>query len=212
MIPEPNSLNYLGLWQNTRIKFMLELYPSNFFKNKRILELGAFDGYLGNYFRSILGADVTLVEGREEHCNNIRRNYPLLNVKNYNLDTIEWPFGKYDIIINFGLYYHLENFHKEHLINCIRHCDLMFFESVIHDSIIPKIEFKHERGNDQSLSEIGGVPTTSYVENIFKEENCKFTKYTDKKLNAYSHRYDWVENNSDVLYDFYRRFWTVTST
>ncbi len=45
----------------------------------------------------------------DENVEKIKEYYPELNVQQYDLDTNSWEFGKWDIIINFGLYYHLEN-------------------------------------------------------------------------------------------------------
>ena len=55
--------NYHGNWQKNRINFILEKYPKEFFRDKKILELGAFNGYIGSYF-SNLGAKGQCVEGR----------------------------------------------------------------------------------------------------------------------------------------------------
>ena len=161
-------------WQVNRINFILSKYPADFFKGKRILELGAYNGYIGAYF-SALGAEVHCVEGRQENVDKIKKDYPNVTVECADLDTSIWNFGKWDIIINFGLVYHLENFHKEHLINCINNCDLMFFESVIYDSFKPELYFRNENGDDQSLTNKGGTPSTSYVENIFKELGTEYT-------------------------------------
>jgi hypothetical protein len=112
---------------------------------------------------------VTCVEGLYENYEIMSKKYPNVKALNCNLDTDEWTFGKFDIIINFGLFYHLEKNHKLHLKNCIDNCDLLFFESVILDYNDSKIHFREESGIDQSLSEIGGTPTSQYVEDIFIE-------------------------------------------
>jgi hypothetical protein len=200
--------NYCPNWQKARINFILSKYSEEFFKGKRILELGAFNGYIGAYF-SNLGAIVHSVEGRAENAISIQNNYPKLEVSCYDLDTNIWEFGHYDIIINFGLYYHLEKFHKEHLVNCINNCDLMFFETVVYDSFESEIHFRHEVGKDQSLSDTGGNPSTSYIENIFKELNTPYTKYTNASLNGDGHHYDWKDLNSKILDPGARRFWIV---
>lgn len=195
-------------WQTNRIKFILSKYSEDFFKGKRILELGSCSGYIGAYFKSI-GADVLSVEGRAENVEKIKEYYPELNVQQYNLDTNIWEFGKWDIIINFGLYYHLENFHKEHLENCINNCDLMFFETVIYDSLEETLYVRDESGYDQSLSKSAGTPTTLYVENIFKRNNKNYEKFKDSSLNAYHHFYDWEDTNNNVFHQNQRRFWIV---
>ena len=199
---------YHADWQINRINFILSKYPKEFFEGKRILELGACNGYISAYFKSI-GADVFVVEGRQENVEKIKEYYPELNVEQYNLDTDEWKWGKWDIIINFGLYYHLEKFHKEHLENCINNCDLMFFESVIYDSFKPELYFRNENGDDQSLSNKGGTPSTSYVENIFKELGTDYTKYSDLSLNNWEHKYNWPNTGFKVFNQFWRRFWII---
>jgi hypothetical protein len=195
-------------WQNNRIKFILSKYPESFFKGKSILELGPYNGYIGAYFQSI-GATVHSVEGRMDNVYSIREKYPDLSVECTDLDTQEWLWGDYDIIINFGLYYHLQNHHKEHLINCTKHCKLMFFETVIYDSSDPEIYFKHEDGADQSMSLIGGTPTTSYIENLLSSEKVEFEKFSDSSLNGNGHYYDWPDTNSKIYSGWSRRFWIV---
>jgi hypothetical protein len=154
-----------------------------------------------------LGAAVHCLEGRTENVVNIMNDYPNITAEVANLDTYEWVWGKWDIIINFGLYYHLEKFHKEHLQNCISNCDLMFFETVIYDSNDSEIYFRTEQGDDQSLTTIGGTPSTSYVENILKENAVTYKKYTDPFLNNYQHKYDWPDTGVKVFNQFHRRFW-----
>jgi len=200
--------NYHSDWQVNRINFILSKYPKEFFEGKRILELGACNGYISAYFKSI-GADVFVVEGRQENVEKIKEYYPELNVEQYNLDTNEWKWGKWDIIINFGLYYHLEKFHKEHLENCINNCDLMFFETVVYDSVESGLYFRYEEGYDQSLSNNGGTPSTLYVENIFNENNKNYEKFKDTSLNAYRHFYDWEDTGNNIFHQNQRRFWIV---
>jgi hypothetical protein len=85
----------------------------------------------------------------------------------------------------------------------------MFFESVIFDTSKPEIFFRQESGDDQSLGETGGTPSTSFVENIFKESNINYTKYTDASLNNYQHKYDWPDAGFRIFNQFNRRFWIV---
>jgi hypothetical protein len=199
---------YHADWQINRINFILSKYPKEFFKGKRILEVGAYNGYIGAYFNA-LGAEVHCLEGRIENVINIKNDYPNITAEVADLDSPDWNWGHYDIIINFGLYYHLEKFHKEHLENCINNCDLMFFESVIYDSHSAEIYFRNEIGDDQSLSEKGGTPSTSYVENIFKEHNVNYEKFKDSSLNNYQHKYDWPDTGFKVFNQFDRRFWII---
>lgn len=201
---------YHAEWQNSRIDFILTHYKKEFFEGKRILELAPYNGYIGYRF-SELGAKVHGVEGRETNVENIRNTFPMNTVECANLDTPDWLWGKWDIIINFGLYYHLEKYHKEHLVNCIQNCKLMFFETIVLDSYDSEIQLRPEEGDDQSLSDVGGVPSTSYVEDIFKEYNVEFTKYSSPQLNGGRHKYDWQDTNSKVVDYHSRRFWIVNT-
>jgi hypothetical protein len=199
---------YHADWQINRINFILSKYPKEFFKGKRILEVGAYNGYIGAYFNA-LGAEVHCLEGRIENVINIKNDYTNITAEVADLDSPNWNWGHWDIIINFGLYYHLEKFHKEHLQNCINNCDLMFFETVIYDSSDSEIYFRQEDGDDQSLTSIGGTPSTSYVESIIKETNSGYKKYTDPFLNNFEHKYDWPDTGFKVFNQFHRRFWIV---
>ena len=200
---------YHSDWQKNRIKFILERYPKEFFKGKKILELAPFNGYIGSFFQS-LGAEVTMVEGRQENIDNIKRDYPQIeNIFQKNLDTKDWDLGNFDIIINFGLLYHLQNFHKEHLKNCLDNCNLMFFETVVFDSDLPEIYFRAESGKDQSLTSIGGNPSTSWLHNLFDDYGCEYTKYSSPELNGGVHRYDWEDKNTRKLSCAARRFWII---
>lgn len=201
--------NYHSEWQNARIKYLIDTYGVDFFKNKTILELGSCNGYIGNYFREVCGAKVFSVEGRAENAKSIQEDYPQLPILTYNLDTPDWVFAKFDIIINFGLLYHLENHHKQHLTNCIKNCKIMFLESVIFDSDYNEIYIRNEVGFDQSLTLHAGVPSTSFIENIFVENNCKFEKIVDGRLNGGGHVYDWTDSNSRLDINYIRRFWIV---
>jgi hypothetical protein len=200
---------YNKAWQENRINLILSLYDKSFFKGKKILELGAFHGDIGNYF-STLGAEVTCNEGLRSNYVTMRNKYPNVKSINSDLDTPNWDFGKFDIIINFGLYYHLENHHEEHLKNCLNNCDLLFFESVILDSDDSKIHYREESGIDQSLSEVGGTPTAKYVENLFGNFDVDYKRYDVARLDSSPHSYSWVETNSGIFDGYKRRFWIVS--
>lgn len=202
------NTTYHKEWQENRLNFILSKYPKEFFKDKKILELGSHNGFFGASFQSF-GADVLSVEGRRENIENILKSFPNLKVIQKDLDSPKWDFGKFDIIINFGLVYHFEKYHKEHLENCLNNCKLMFFESVIYDSKDSEIFFRNENGSDQSLTDIGGTPSTKYVEDIFKNNSKRFSKFSESSLNGGSHHYDWVDEDSKILNQYARRFWIV---
>jgi hypothetical protein len=200
--------DYHPTWQQNRINFILSEFSQDFFRGKRILELGPFNGYIGNAFHG-MGASVHLVEGRDSNIRYIESTYPHLTVEQGNLDTPDWLYGKWDIIINFGLFYHLEHHHEAHLTNCLQNCDLMFFETVVYDSFEPDLYARRESGEDQSLTPIGKTPSTSFVEHIFSKNGVQYTKYSSSSLNGNGHHYDWVDRDSKQFDLCARRFWIV---
>lgn len=208
--------NYQSEWQNKRVDFILSKYSPSYFSGKRVLELAPYNGYIGARLQQ-LGAIVHCIEGRQSNTDNIKAVYPELSVECANLDTPHWIWGKWDIIVNFGLLYHLELFHRDHLINCCNNCNLMLLESVIFDSDKPELYMHKENGADQSLTLMGGYPSTSFVENVFKELDVSFEKICDPALNAGLHHYNWVDTNSrswegsgETGYNNHaRRFWIV---
>lgn len=219
-------------WTINRINYIHKFYPAEFFSGKTILEIGCNFADIGAYFHSI-GAKVTSVEGRKDNAKIAKKLYPEQTIVVADLDTLDWQWGKFDVIINFGLFYHLEKHHREHLINCIDNSDLLFFETVVVDDEQPLLVFRDEQGDDQSLTDRAGVPTTSFVENIFLEKAVTFEKHTSIELNSHAtahsikqeasaefdktvntsdktfHIYDWIDTNSKVLDIYKRRFWFV---
>jgi hypothetical protein len=205
------SEEYHPNWQKNRIKFLLSKYDPSFFEGKTILELGPYNGYIGEQFRNI-GASVTCVEGRNSNIHNISEKFPNLTVILGDLDTSHWNYGKYDIIINFGVFYHLEKHHSEHLENCIKNCNIMFFESVIFDSFDSEINYKDTKGDDQSLSGVDGTPSQKYIEDIFIKNNCNYSVQINSSLNGDGHMYDWVAEGDKKYNNMKRRFWIVENT
>jgi hypothetical protein len=85
----------------------------------------------------------------------------------------------------------------------------MFFESVIYDSFKSEVYFRNERGDDQSLTDVGGTPSTTFVEDILKENNVSYEKFKDSSLNNYEHKYDWPDTGFRIFNQFHRRFWII---
>ena len=188
--------NYQKEWQNSRVKFIIDKYGKWFFNKLNILELAPFNGAIGNYFHN-LGARLTLIEGNKENCDYIRKNYPHLNLIKADLTKKEWDYGYFDIIINFGIFYHLPFNHKEFLDNCLTNCDLMFLETEVFDTD-DKEEFyiKIESGPSQSIHGSAEIKSSLWIEDYIKKNGFYFKRFDDKKINAISHTYDWKEENS----------------
>lgn len=193
-------------WQRRRVNFILNKYDKSFFAGKKILELGAYNGAIGIYF-SLLGSNVTIVEGRRENYDLIPKNIDNVNVVLANVDLPIWEFEYYDIIIHFGLLYHLEYFFEPHLINCCNNCDMLFLESEVISGTKDHI-MMGEIGNDQSLTQNGIKPNGKYIESILTDCGFNFIRHDSNKLNSKPHFYDWPDNMTGPEYIMgRRRFW-----
>lgn len=89
-------------WQTNRLIYLEQTYGHDYFKNKRILELGSYNGSISNVLYE-WGANTTCLEGRQENVDEINKTFPHLNAKVFNSDTDEWPLGSFDIIVNWGV-------------------------------------------------------------------------------------------------------------
>lgn len=199
-------------WQTKRIKFILKTLGNDFFNGKKILELGCFKGGISKIIHNLIkdtGGELTSVEGYLDNFNYCKKKYPEINFIHYDLDSSndEWIFNsQYDIIIHWGLLYHLR--YPENSINkCLQHCDKLLLETLIVDSNTSCIYIPEKNiwGTDQSIHEIGTRFNTTFVENMFN--NLKFIRYDNSELNSKSQPiYDWLPSNNGEIY---RRFWII---
>ena len=202
-------------WQNKRIQKIEKIFGKEFFKDKTILEVACGYGDIGKYF-SNLGAIVEFTEGRKEHLSHIKNNNPNCIVHQIDHDK-PWNLNKkYDLIIHFGLLYHLTNW-KEDLECAFNHSDTIILESEILDSLIPLNEYKARDGGgyDQALptTKYAIRPTADYVEHVLEKNNYKFIRYDDEEVDTSPHLYSWKvqgihdKNGGYIGYGPTRRFW-----
>lgn len=198
-------------WQLKRVKYVIGLFGLDFFKGKKVLELGSYQGGITQMFYN-LGCDITGVEGSEKNINLSRQLYPHLKFIQLDCEkdlTTNLGDDVYDIIIHWGILSHLEHA-KESIIYALRHADHIFLESTVVDDCHSSIYFEKENTNwpDQALDGIGSRMTTSYIEDIIRaEEGVRFTRHDNPKLNSRNQPiYSWSEHDS---HDTFRRFWTI---
>jgi SAM-dependent methyltransferase len=203
-------------WRVKRCNKMLEIYGIDYFKNKKILELGAGHGDIGAFFAE-LGAQVLCLDGRIQNVNFGRlkhRKIEQIKFEQFNLESDFSLFGRFDLIIDFGLIYHLKNV-EAHLKCCFATADDIIMETVVCDSTDPhKIFFLTERKeiDEESLEGTGSRPSPFYIERIAKENNFDFTRYFTPDLNyTYQFSYDWEHRNDNRISENFilRRFWRL---
>lgn len=216
------SVNIQGLeidggyleWQLTRMAYIINLFGLEYFKGKKILELGCYKGGISKLLHNLLSGtgSLTSVEGLIENYNYCKKTYPNQHFIHADLDYSDpnkWDFeGHYDIIVHWGLLYHLR-YPIESIQSCLKHCDTLFLETTLLDCEVPfqTVPEKNIYGTDQSIHGLGSRPNLAFIENSFK--HLEFKRYDDSKLNAENQpKYDTQQTNSGKEY---RKFWIINT-
>ncbi len=177
----------------------------NYFKSKTLLELGCGHADIGNMFYE-LGSIVTSSDVRKEHLDVVTQKYP--NIKTLLFDGDKDSINdKYDIILHWGLLYHLKEI-EIHLKNVSEKCDVLLLETEVSDSDDKEFyQLIDENDYDQAYNKIGIRPSPSYVEYLLEKNGFQFKLVKDPILNSEIHRYDWDITNSKKCENGLRRFW-----
>lgn len=197
-------------WTMRRINKVLELYGVDYFKGKHILELGGGIGNIGGFFAE-LGSDVLALESRSLSVSIAQlknRNLKNYRCEQFNLENDFSQYGKFDMIINFGLIYHLKNV-ESHLVCCTKIANNILLEGTVCDSTDPSevILVDDPEGDDEAFERKGSRPSPYLIERVFEQSGFKTTRCFTKDLNAYAFTYDWEHKNDKSLLATRRRFW-----
>jgi hypothetical protein len=138
-----------------------------------------------------------------------KRSKALLNAL-YKLSENQSLEKEFDIVIHWGVLYHLDNW-KADLQISIRHGKIIFLESEVCDSNDPEIEIKVNEPEqyDQAIGRTGSRPSAEMVEKYISETGATFIRYDDSDLNSDSHTYDWPVRNTKNAPAGQRRFWII---
>ncbi len=192
-------------WRETRMKGTLKYISPDYFISKNLLELGCGHGHIGDIFYK-LGAIVTSSDARKEHIENTKINFPHLKTELIDCDVDVIP-KKYDIIVHWGLLYHLNEIEK-HLEKISQKCDILLLETEVSDSDNDSFYITtYENGYDQAFNDKGIRPSPAYVEKVLNNNGFKFKLIKDPILNSSFHIYDWDITNSNTWRHGLRRFW-----
>lgn len=203
-------------WSVKRCSKVLEIYGVDYFKDKRILDLGSGHGEIGAFFAE-LGAKVLCIDGRIQNINFAKlkhRNVANLQFSQFNLEADFSEFGKFDVTINFGLLYHLKNV-DAHLKCCFATSDDIILETCVCDSINPyKIFFLDEPTDilEAALEGPSGLPSPFSIERLAEDNNFEPIRFFTADLNLGNELcYDWKHENDDRLgeEERLRRFWRL---
>ncbi len=142
---------------------------------KTAADIGCGLGYFSGFLHS-LGFQVTAVDGREENANEGRRRYP--DVKFITANAEDLPLvgiQTYDLVLCFGLLYHLENPFR-----AIRHLStitskVLLVESMCAPGIEPSLQLLDEYyGEDQGLNYVAFYPTESCLVKMLYQAGFPF--------------------------------------
>ncbi len=197
--------NHYRDWRNTRMNGIKKYMPDNYFVSKKMLELGCGYADIGNMFHE-LGADVTSSDARSEHIDIVKTRYPHLKTLLIDADN-DVINDKYDIIVHWGLLYHLKQI-ETHLHNISNKCDILLLETEVCDSDNNSFYLStSENGYDQAFNKHGIRPSSSYVEKILEKNGFQHKLIKDPILNSGFHCYDWNITNTKKWNHGLRRFW-----
>lgn len=217
-------------WRMARIRKTVEILGYDWFKGKKVLELACALGQTGSYFRTKLGAKVLFAEGRPELLeaarDTIKKQDPSVNDDSFiviNQDK-DWEIldpetnnrQELDLILNWGVNYHLVNW-KRDIEKTLMHANKVSFETHVTDSNdVNVVSYRHEYGLDQGLLGIGACPSVAGIEKTFKDNGFVFKRYDDADLDIAGNSYSWeaknnnsahTHNNHDQTSLLKRRYW-----
>lgn len=190
------SENHYKEWCQKRVDFVLNQLGDNFFMGKTTIELGCGMAYTSRKLRD-LGAVVTVADCRESTLEILRKDFD--DVVLLDQDT-DWVFDrKFDVVIHWGVLYHLNNWQRdlEKVISFLMHKhSVLLLESEVLDGDDVFLEIKVKESSDiwdQALSGVGTRTSADVIERKLKNLGLShYMRYDDESLNVGDiHRYDW---------------------
>ena len=153
-----------------------------------------------------MGGIVTSSDARNEHLTIVNNKYPHIKTLLIDCDN-DIIKDNYDIIIHWGLLYHLTAI-ETHLKNVLEKCNILLLETEVYDSsTIEDCITIDEKGYDQSFHNKGTRLSQQKIENILEKNKFQFKIIKDPILNSDFHCYDWDITNSKTFKQGLRRFW-----
>lgn len=203
--------NHYYNWNDKRYFFIRHLLDATDINQFKVLEVSGGHANLGKKFFD-LGCDVTVTEGRAEHVNYINMLYPGIKTEIINLENSMPALPKFNLVLHFGVLYHLSD-PLEHLKDFLlkQDFDHLFLETEVSNHPDKNFVFKiKEFGYDQSLSTIGGRPTSSGIETILRDLSLVWKRHDNVNLDSFPHNYSWQESGMLETYrPGMRRFYHV---
>lgn len=197
-------------WTIIRTRKLISILGEEWFLGKRVLDVGCGHGNNGRRLWE-LGAKLVFTDARPEYVERLKSlGFEAQVMDNDKGWTVPGPF---DLIVHWGLLYHLDNWKQD--IRCaVERSPLICLESTIGASSNPEyIEKPLEpwsSGNDHAFNGVGTILNAKHLENYLTELGCTFVRYDDTDLDgAALHCYSWKDTGGEG-YDYgHRRFWII---
>ena len=178
-------------------KIIIDYYGVNFFRGKKILDLGCGNGEIANIF-SNLGSNVLAVDARQENINIVNKKFPKIKTLKVDLDEY-FPFldQQFDLILSLGLICHLSNYYK-HIEDIFQLSseNIIIETEVLDCDDISIIGVDEDRSvSDLSFNGLGSIVSSKNIQDEFVKNNYKFKIINETKINTKYHHYDWLPKN-----------------
>jgi len=182
--------SFYNEWRRKRLQVTYDHLGKDFFKDKKVLEAGAANGHISNELQQ-LGAEIIAAEARQETIDVGKTLFPNLNFLQYDFDQ-DWTLGKFDVIIHFGLLYHLLDA-VQALEDTLDNCNTLVLETSVsldddkisHHSDVSAVTeaYNYALGPAQFLG-------CNLIEEIFRKKDFNYKRILDPVLNLPGYHYD----------------------
>lgn len=173
---------FYNQWRLVRVWKLEQIFGVDWFKGKKILELGCGYGNVGLYLKSI-GADVTFVDARQEFLDVVLKKCPDAKVIKIDQDE-KWDLKqKFDLVIHWGITYNIKNWEQD--LKCaLKHGSNFAYETAVNkfskDIVIPIINPNYGEVHSGCYNKEGMLPSIKSIEKILPKSAIR---YDDAKMN-----------------------------
>ena len=189
------SIFEAGYYRESQLTRLVNLFAHvdiERWRELRILEVGAGLGHLGDVFTQ-LGFDVTSTDSRLEHVKAMKargRKSFVLDLDSTGVDEA----GDFDLILSFGVLYHLAR-PQEFLLSCGKKARVLLLETAVCDRYDPIVQWVDEpggwRGKDQALRGRACRPSPSVVEETCRKAGFSVRDISTSVANWRIGSFDW---------------------